>query len=596
MDGAVLKQRMKRTLVTSTLACALALAAVAAPALSLRPYRPEPVDFELAAPGAPPLRAAATAGFVSPVVRAPRRFNLAGLRWSGRAAPRIAIRVRRTGGRWSAWTPVAGHPDGGPDPTRGEPAGRSVSSPLWAGEADELQYRLSRPVARLRLHFVNTTGSSTRLARMSTALRASTAGALVAVAALVQPARAQSPVPAIVPRSAWGAADCAPRAAASYGEVKAAFVHHTVTANDYTPEQAPAAVLAICRYHRNANRWTDVGYNFLVDKYGTIYEGRAGGVGRAVLGAQAQGFNAQTTGIANIGTHSALPQTDAALDSIARLIRWKLPLHGQPTAGTVPVTSAGGASNRFGRGQEVTLERISGHRDGNSTSCPGEALYAQLPNLRARVGGVAPVTPRTRIEATVGPGVVRFPQQARLTGTLRMLTGAGVGGAPVEVQAFAGRAGWRTVARTTSAAGGAFEALLSPPAKRVLRARFPGGQGLLGSTSRQGTVLVRPTLTTTRSVSRAQVGRTPVIAGTIGPAKKRVLVVVERRIGGRNRRVGRVLVPARGGRFRTAFRLRQSGLHRFSAVFAGDAANLPASGVPVYVRALGTAGGGASRR
>ena len=123
-----------------------------------------------------------------------------------------------------------------------------------------------------------------------------------------------------------------------------------------------------------------------------------------------------------------------------------------------------------------------------------------------------------------------------------------------------------------------------------------GGQGLLGSTSRQGVVLVRPTLTTTRSVSRAQIGRTPVIAGTIGPAKKRVLVVVERRIGGRNQRVARVLVGARGGRFRTAFRLRRAGLHRFSAVFAGDAANLPASGVPVYVRAVGTAGGASSRR
>ena len=419
-------------------------------------------------------------------------------------------------------------------------------------------------------------------------MRAAASSALLAVTAL-DPAHAQTPAPAIVPRSAWGAADCAPRAPASYGEVKAALVHHTVTANDYTPAEAPAAVLAICRYHRNSNRWNDVGYNFLVDKYGTIYEGRAGGVGRAVIGAQAQGYNAQTTGIANIGTHTALPQTDAALDSIARLIRWKLPLHGQPTAGTVPVTSAGGASNRFGRGQEVALERISGHRDGNSTSCPGEVLYAQLPTLRARVGGVAPVTPRTRIDAAVGPGVVRFPQQARLTGTLRRLTGAGVSGAPVEVQAFAGRAGWRTVARTTSAAGGRFEALLSPPAKRVLRARFPGGQGLLGSTSRQGVVQVRPVLTTTRSVSRARVGRTPVIAGTIGPAKRRVLVVVERRIGGRNRRVARVLVAARGGRFRTAFRLRQSGLHRFSVVFPGDTANLAASGVPVYVRAVGTA-------
>ena len=587
---------MKRTLLTLTLASVLALAFVVAPALSLRPYRPQPVDFEIAAPAAgPPARTASASGLVSPVIRAPRRFNLVGLRWRGRAAPAIAIRVRSAGGRFSPWTPAGGHADGGPDPGRGEPGGSGVSTPVWAGEADEVQYRLSRAVPGLRLHFVNTTGSTTRLARARTAVRAAASSTLVALAGL-DPARAQSPAPVVVPRSAWGAEDCAPGAPAAYGEVKAAFVHHTVTANDYTPQQAPAAVLAICRYHRNANGWNDVGYNFLVDKYGTIYEGRAGGVAQAVIGAQAQGFNAQTTGIANIGTHSTLPQSDVALDSIAGLIRWKLPLHGQPTAGTVPVTSAGGASNRFPSGQEVTLERISGHRDGNSTSCPGDALYAQLPALRARVGGVAPVTARTRIEAAVGPGVVRFPAQARVAGTLRRLTGESVNGAPVEIQAFAGRLGWRTVARTTTAAGGVFQALVSPPAKRVLRARYPGGEGLVGSTSRQGVVLVRPALATTRSVSRAAVGRTPVIAGTIGPAKRRLVAVVERRTGGRNRRVARILVSARGGRFRTAFRLRQPGLHRFSIVFPGDTANLPASAVPVYVRAVKGAGGTASRR
>src|SRR5437773_446746 len=79
------------------------------------------------------------------------------------------------------------------------------------------------------------------------------------------PANGQPP---IQPRSAWGAADCPPRSAPQYGTVEAALVHHTVSANDYTQEEVPSIILSICRYHRNSNGWNDIGYNFLVDKFG----------------------------------------------------------------------------------------------------------------------------------------------------------------------------------------------------------------------------------------------------------------------------------------------------------------------------------------
>lgn len=375
---------MKRVLLALIAAGVLFLLA-AAPALGGRAYHPEPVEFDVAA--AVPSGARASAGFVSRPLRAPKRFNLVGLRWRGSAEPRIAVRVRAAGKGWSRWTRVDAQGDDAPDPGTGERHARGTSRPVWAGEADFLQYRLSRRPPGLRLHFINTTGTATPADRLRTAVRERASRAVAAIRGFASrlPGR-----PGILSRSAWGGESCPPRAAPAYGEVKAAFVHHTVTATAYTRAQVPAMILGICRYHRNSNGWSDIGYNFLVDRYGRIWEGRAGGVAAAVIGAQAQGFNAQTTGVANLGNFSSRPQTRRALRAMARLIRWKLPHHGQPTAGSVTVISAGGATNRYRPGTPVRLRRVSGHRDGNYTSCPGWGLYRQLPALRRRVGNVRP--------------------------------------------------------------------------------------------------------------------------------------------------------------------------------------------------------------
>src|SRR5687767_5330926 len=123
------------------------LAITAAPALSVRPYVPAPVDFEMAAP-ARTATVAAAGRVVSPVLRAPKRFNLAGLRWRGHRHVDVALRARREGGRWSRWTPVGSH-------------GEDGSDPAWFGDADYIQYRLSRRVPGVRIHFVNALGTST---------------------------------------------------------------------------------------------------------------------------------------------------------------------------------------------------------------------------------------------------------------------------------------------------------------------------------------------------------------------------------------------------------------------------------------------------
>ena len=105
-----------------------------------------------------------------------------------------------------------------------------------------------------------------------------------------------------MPRADWGGDRVIPRARPAYGSVEVAFVHHTESANTYGPDDSAAIVLAIAKYHRDTKGWNDVGYNFLVDRFGRIYEGRAGGIDLPVIGAHTQGYNARSTGIAIIGS------------------------------------------------------------------------------------------------------------------------------------------------------------------------------------------------------------------------------------------------------------------------------------------------------
>jgi len=546
------------------------LAVTAAPALSVRPYLPEPVDFEMAAPAA---SAASAGSYVSPVLRAPKRFNLAGLRWRGDRHVEASLRARRDDGSWSRWAPVGTHDETGSDP-------------VWFGDADFIQYRLSRRVPGVRIHFVNALGTATPAARAKTAVRRLAHRAVVAAARIITPASAQAPQPAIQPRAAWGADACPPRSAPEFGEVRAAYVHHTVSANDYTAEEAPAIVLSICRYHRNSQGWNDIGYNFVVDKFGTIWEGRAGGIDQAVIGAQAQGYNAQSTGISVIGTHSSVPASEPALNAIASLIRWKLPLHGQPTTGTTTVISAGGGANRYPRGREVEIERVSGHRDTGTTECPGAALYSQLPDIRARVGDVRPQRARTRVAASSATRTVRYGQSATLSGVLTQITGDPVGGVEVQLQSFT-NVGWQTVARGGTASDGSFRIGAKMHSKRVLRVMWPGDEARLPSTSRPTTVNVLPELSLRRDAARVAQGGLARLVGSIRPGKRRLVLAVEHRAGGKRTRATKRF-GLRGGRYVVHWRARAAGLYRFQVVFGGDARNSATRSPAVYVRAVRT--------
>ncbi|MFJ4810078.1 peptidoglycan recognition protein family protein [Streptomyces longwoodensis] len=190
------------------------------------------------------------------------------------------------------------------------------------------------------------------------------------------------PRPGIVTRRGWGADEKLREKSFVYtSKVKAAFVHHTASGNTYKCSQAPSLIRGIYRYHVRSMGWRDIGYNFLVDKCGTIYEGRAGGVAKAVLGAHTLGFNTNSMGIAVIGTFGSTKPPAAAVTAVARLTAWKLGLYGGNPKGKTYLKSGGG--NLYRKGKNVRLNVISGHRDGFATECPGRQLYGKLGTARS---------------------------------------------------------------------------------------------------------------------------------------------------------------------------------------------------------------------
>ncbi|WP_414168898.1 N-acetylmuramoyl-L-alanine amidase [Streptoverticillium reticulum] len=190
------------------------------------------------------------------------------------------------------------------------------------------------------------------------------------------------PRPRIVTRAGWGADESMRERQFAYTKtVKAAFVHHTASGNGYSCSEASSVIRGIYRYHVVSSGWRDIGYNFLVDKCGTVYEGRAGGVAKAVKGAHTLGFNTNSMGIAVIGTFSKNSAPGAAVDAVARLAAWKLGLFGINPKGSVSLVSGGG--NLYKKGTTVKVKAISGHRDGYATECPGDKLYSRLGTIRS---------------------------------------------------------------------------------------------------------------------------------------------------------------------------------------------------------------------
>lgn len=459
-----------------------------------------------------------------------------------------------------------------------------MSDPVWFGNADELQLRARRrPAHDLRLDLVAVGAGAKRQGARATARAVATGGVLGHGRAASRSAGQATPratAPTIIPRSAW-AGGLNPKSGPAMGQVQLAFVHHTVNGNGYGPDESAAIVRAIAEYHMKSNGWNDIGYNFLVDRYGQVFEGRAGGIEQPVIGAQAVGWNSVSTGIAIIGTFEGEPAPDAAINAVSALIGWKLPLHGAPTSGTVALVSSGGAGNRWPGGQSVTLNRISGHQDGCSTDCPGTALYGQLDTIRGRVGNVpssapAPVAKKA-LTILVPSTAIAYGAQLTVSGRFTV-GGDGAGNIDVVIEKKSPTGRWVPLTRTQTNADGSWSTNIVWRAASALRARAAG------ITSKAATAGLDPRLSLRQPSRRVRRGGTVMVRGAGGGVPD-VSVVVRRKQGTRYVVSSRKTLKLRRGAFSGRVPVRGRGINRVT-VEAKTAGHRYES-VRRYVRAVG---------
>ncbi|MEX0429692.1 FG-GAP-like repeat-containing protein [Nocardioides sp. DS6] len=346
-------------------------------------------------------------------------FGVVGVTWShaDQVDPsHVAVQIRtENDGRWSAWKALE-NDDDGPDPSSAEgKAARPGTIEGLVGHVEQVQARLTATgvavPADLKLAIVDpgtpsattserpaidtgdaagdvpassppgttgTTGTTSTAGSAAdvSATTASSAGSGSAAgtgeAAAVLAAAAYTPKPQIYSRAQWGANEkIREQTKPSYFEIHGGFVHHTVNANDYTKAEVPGIIRSIYAYHVQSRGWRDIGYNFLIDKFGRIWEGRYGGVARPVVGAHTENYNDYGFGVSAIGNFETAKPTSALIQAEGAIFAWKLSLHG---------VNANATNVRIGK--KVFPHAIEGHRDTKATACPGKYLYARIPDIR----------------------------------------------------------------------------------------------------------------------------------------------------------------------------------------------------------------------
>ncbi|MFI7588420.1 N-acetylmuramoyl-L-alanine amidase [Spongisporangium articulatum] len=326
-------------------------------------------------------RAAPTATVTAPI--GSRTFQTVGVTWKrGSASGAVAVRVRTHGAKgWTAWQPLDVDEDTLTDAAESSNRAADVrdgTASLYVGPSDGAQAEVTLNTAKAKrfpsdLQFELVDGGTS--GHDADASADTTLSALAASSGVAKPK--------VYSRAEWGADEKLVKDSPTYmSTVRAAVLHHTAGPNGYSKAEVPSIIRGDYAYHVKTRGWTDIGYNALIDRFGRIWEGRAGGLDKNVMGAHAGGFNTDTFGVAAIGSYQYAHPSNALITSAGKLFAWKLDLNHRNPRGTTRLTSSGGGTARYRAGTTHTFNTISGHRNTGYTECPGGNLYAKLGSVR----------------------------------------------------------------------------------------------------------------------------------------------------------------------------------------------------------------------
>jgi hypothetical protein len=392
----------------------------------------------------------------------------------------IAISVRSLqDGSWSPWQELPYDADHGPDPGSAEARhARNGTEPVVVGDVDDVQVKAvtagGEPLPDGMSLAVVDPGATAQVRREEPAIDTAQLASAETATRAGSPADV-TPRPQIYSRAQWGADEqLRDRRALRYSEVHAGFVHHTVNANGYTEAQVPSIIRGIYAYHTKSRGWSDIGYNFLVDRFGRIWEGRYGGVDRPVVGAHTLHYNDDAFAMSSIGNYETARPSQALLEAYGQLFAWKLGLHGVDAGSTRQWV------------HDRWLPAINGHRDVGKTACPGRYLYAQIPEIRRLAAAdQRPFTSRaksTDVSGTPWPDLV--VRDSATGNAVVVRTGGQVGFAAPTVAAT-GRRGDDLIVATPDVTGDGVPDLLGRSSTTGRTSVYPGdGAGHYGAAVR----------------------------------------------------------------------------------------------------------------